>query len=285
MEGSGPCLPKEFLHGQWLQGQAVLLLLWLLGCPVCHKSQLAAVKTEYSLDFQPLQLSKAEGENATFVCNVSKKLTTPILNWYREKNGSQPEKLAAYPKDTLSSHLQDRYHIAIRRDNQTYEMTIVGLRLNDSGRYFCGTINFEMPPVEESDRAELSVTERIVVSTTVRPITPSAPPEKLPWIVVVVPAAVGAVLLLLLLCCVLLVVGSRGQGGAGKAESDKDSLSLKKAEPSVTSVSTVVYGQLDFQRTEVPKQGGAGSCEQTEYATIVFSTEKPASYSSSPHRK
>ncbi|XP_020844689.1 programmed cell death protein 1 isoform X3 [Phascolarctos cinereus] len=190
-----------------------------------------AVKTQYSLGFWPLQLSRAEGENATFVCNVSHRLQVPILNWYREKNGSQPEKLAAYPKDTPSSHLQARYHIAMREDKQTYEMTILGLQMNDSGRYFCGIINFEMPPVEESNRSELTVT------------------------------------------------------GAGKSESNKDSLALKKAEPSVASVSTVVYGQLDFQRTEVPKQGGAGSGEQTEYATIIFPAEKSAFYGSSPHRK
>ncbi|XP_027731507.1 programmed cell death protein 1 [Vombatus ursinus] len=244
----------------------------------------APVKTEYSLGFRPLQLSRAEGENATFVCNVSHRLQVPILNWYREKNGSQPEKLAAYPKDTPSSHLQDRYHIAMRDDKQTYEMTILGLRMNDSGRYFCGIINFEMPPVEESDRSELSVTERIVVSTTTPPFTTPVRPEKFPWIIVVVSVVVGAVLLLLL-CWILFVVEFRGRGGAGNSESDKDSLSLKKAETSVASVSTVVYGQLDFQRTEVPKQGGADSCEQTEYATIIFPAEKPAFYGSSPHRK
>ncbi|XP_068939439.1 programmed cell death protein 1 isoform X3 [Petaurus breviceps papuanus] len=199
------------------------LLLWA--------SRLAPVKTEYSLGFWPLHLLRTEGENATFVCNVSHKSSVPILNWYREKNGSQPEKLAAYPKDTPSSQLQERYHIAMRADKQTYEMTILGLQLNDSGRYFCGIINFEMPPVEESDRSELNVT------------------------------------------------------GADNSQSDKDCLSLKKADPPVVSVSTVVYGQLEFQRTEVPKRGGADSSEQTEYATIVFPAEKPAFYSSSPHGK
>ncbi|XP_036613362.1 programmed cell death protein 1 [Trichosurus vulpecula] len=257
------------------------LLLWA--------SQLVPVKTKYSLGFWPLQLSRAAGENATFVCSVSHKLPFLILNWYREKNGSQPVKLAAYPKDTPSSHLQDRYHIAVLDDNQTYEMTILGLQLDDSGRYFCGIINlemtFEMPPVEESDRSELNVTERIVVSTTTPPFTTPVHPEKFPWIIVVVSVIVGAVLVLLLLFCILFVVEFRDRGGAGNSESDKDSLSLKKAEPSVASVSTVVYGQLDFQKTEVPKQGGADSGEQTEYATIIFPAEKPAFYGSSPHRK
>ncbi|XP_072474917.1 programmed cell death protein 1 [Notamacropus eugenii] len=251
------------------------LLLWA--------SQLAPVKTKYSLGFRPLQLTRTEGENATFICEVHK-LPVLVLNWYREKNGSQPEKLAAYPKDTPSSHLQDRYHIAMLADNQTYEMTILGLQLNDSGRYFCGIINFKMPPVEESDRSELNVTERIVVSTTTPPFTTPEPTEKFPWLIVAISVVVGAVLVLLLLCWILFVE-FRDRGGPGNLESDKDSLSLKKTEPPVTSVSTVVYGQLDFQRTEVPKQGGADSCEQTEYATIVFPAEKSAFYSSSPHRK
>ncbi|XP_068939438.1 programmed cell death protein 1 isoform X2 [Petaurus breviceps papuanus] len=252
------------------------LLLWA--------SRLAPVKTEYSLGFWPLHLLRTEGENATFVCNVSHKSSVPILNWYREKNGSQPEKLAAYPKDTPSSQLQERYHIAMRADKQTYEMTILGLQLNDSGRYFCGIINFEMPPVEESDRSELNVTERIVVSATTPSFTTPVRPEKFPWIIVVVSVAVGAVLVLLPLCWILFRF-CRGRGGADNSQSDKDCLSLKKADPPVVSVSTVVYGQLEFQRTEVPKRGGADSSEQTEYATIVFPAEKPAFYSSSPHGK
>ncbi|XP_051847626.1 programmed cell death protein 1 [Antechinus flavipes] len=253
------------------------LLLWT--------SQQSPVKTEYSLGFWPFQLSRPEGENATFICNVSSKLKTPILNWYREKNGSQPEKLAAYPKDTPSSHLQDRYHIAMKGDKRLYEMTILGLRLNDSGRYFCGIINIETPAVEESGRSELNVTERIMVPTTAPPVTTPAQPEKFPWLIVVIPVAVGAVLLLLMLCWILVVVEFPGRGGAGNSGSNKDAMSMKKAEPCVPSVSTVVYGQLDFQRAEALKQGGTGSDEQTEYATIIFPEEKAAFPGSSPHRK
>ncbi|KAM9031245.1 programmed cell death protein 1 [Sarcophilus harrisii] len=252
------------------------LLLWT--------SQQSPVKTEYTLGFWPLQLSRTEGENATFICNVSSKLKAPILNWYREKNGSQPEKLAAYPKDTPSSHLQDRYHIAMKGHKRFYEMTILGLRLNDSGRYFCGIINIETPTVEESGRSELNVTERIMVPTTAPPVTTQAQSEKFPWLIVI-PVVVGAVLLLLLLCWILVVVEFPGRGGAENSGSNKDAMSPKKAEPCVASVSTVVYGQLDFQRAEALKQGGASSDEQTEYATIIFPEEKSAFPGSSPHRK
>ncbi|XP_074048606.1 programmed cell death protein 1 [Macrotis lagotis] len=268
------------MRPSWVNG-VIFLLVLLLGA-----SHPSSVKTKSSLSFSPLQLSRAEGENATFICNVANEPTVHVLNWYREKNGSQSEKLAGYPKDTPSSPLQDRYHIAMRDDKKTYELTIVGLRLNDSGRYFCGRIsmNLELPSVEESDRSELNVTERIMVSTTTPPFITQVTPENSTWIFVVVSVIVGVVLLLLLLCWVLFVVEFRGRGGAGTSESDKDSLSLKKAEPSIVSVSTVVYGQLDFQRPEGPKQGGADSCEQTEYATIIFPAEKPTFYGSSPHR-
>ncbi|XP_074154018.1 programmed cell death protein 1 [Sminthopsis crassicaudata] len=269
---------KAAMGPSWRNGVifCVGLLFWT--------SQQSPVKTEYSLGFWPLQLSRPEGENATFICNVSNKLKAPILNWYREKNGSQPEKLAAYPKDTPSSHLQDRYHIAMK-DEQVYEMTILGLQLNDSGRYFCGIIIIKPPKVEESDRSELNVTERIMVSTTTPPVTTQVRAKKFPWIIVVISVVVGAVLLLLLLCWILLVVEFWGRGGSGNSGNNKDAMSLKKAEPCVPSVSTVVYGQLDFQRAEALKQGGASSDEQTEYATIIFPEEKPVLPGSSPHRK
>ncbi|XP_016280819.2 programmed cell death protein 1 [Monodelphis domestica] len=262
------------MRPSWGAGAAFcfVLLSWASGP--------SPVKMEYNLGFWPPQLSKAEGENATFVCNVSRELMTSILNWYKEKNGSQPEKLAAYPKDKPSSPLQDRYHIA-KRNGQTYEMTIVGLQLNDSGRYFCGIINFQMPPVKESGWSELNVTERLMDSTTPTPFTTPEALEKFPRIIVVVSIIVGAVLVLLLLCWVLFIVESRGRGGAGNSESDKDSLKVERCAAS-GSASAVVYGQLDFQRPEAPPAGGAECCEQTEYAIIVFPPDKPGG---SPHRK
>uniref|UniRef100_A0A8C5U771 Ig-like domain-containing protein n=1 Tax=Malurus cyaneus samueli TaxID=2593467 RepID=A0A8C5U771_9PASS len=197
----------------------------------------------------PAVLTLPEGDKATFFCNISMENDSGSeyrLNWYKVTNHSQAQKIAEISRNN-SITKTEKYRLT--NHTPVFEIEILNLHKNDSGSFYCGLITFcEPDKVMESNRSQLMVTENL---TWVRRAQPCPVPSPL-W------ACVGA-------------------GGYVCMLDHHDGLTLQKEEkPPVVSISTLDYGELEFQRgqcTPVPFE--TRLVEQTEYATIIFPEQKP----------
>ncbi|XP_025319578.1 programmed cell death protein 1 isoform X1 [Canis lupus baileyi] len=227
------------------------------------------------LTFSPAQLTVQEGENATFTCSLADIPDSFVLNWYRLSPRNQTDKLAAFQEDRIEPGRDRRFRVTRLPNGRDFHMSIVAARLNDSGIYLCGAIY--LPPntqINESPRAELSVTERTLEPPTQSPSPPPRLSGQLQGLVIGVTSVLVGVLLLLLLTWVLAAVFPRATRGACVCGSEDEPL---KEGPDAAPVFTLDYGELDFQwREKTPEPPAPCAPEQTEYATIVF-PGRPAS--------
>ncbi|XP_008136711.2 programmed cell death protein 1 [Eptesicus fuscus] len=216
------------------------------------------------LTFHPLQLTVAEGENATFTCSFSNTSENFVLNWYRMSPSNQTDKLAAFPEDSgQEAHRDQRFRMTRLPNGRDFKMSVLTAQRNDSGIYLCGAIYLRPKmQIQESPRAELTVTERVLELPTERPSPPPRPAGQLQGLVIGVTSVLVGVLLLLLLTWVLAT-----RGGCACRREDQP----QKEGASAGPVLTVDYGELDFQcREKTPEPPIPCVPEQTEYATIVF---------------
>ncbi|NXL86809.1 PDCD1 protein, partial [Alectura lathami] len=248
MEGTLACL-------------CALLLCCSLAMAGCHQ-----------VTFSPATLTRPAGSSATFLCNISMKNNSSSefrLNWYRDTNNSQPQKIAEIsqniPEAKTAKYL-------IFNHNPVFRMEIGNLHQNDSGSYYCGLIAISQPnKVEESNRSQLVVTEALEeTNTTDEPYEEeSRPPDHIKTTLLSILLLVGVVVLLLF--GYLTVTNRRADVQKPPSEN-----TLAEEKPTIVSVSTVDYGVLEFQwdpRSQVTPE--TSTAEQTEYATIVFPEEKP----------
>lgn len=129
-----------------------------------HWSSLHPPETPYRpwspLTFHPLQLTVAEGENATFTCSFSNTSEDFVLNWYRMSPSNQTDKLAAFPEDSGQEARRDqRFRMTRLPNGRDFKMSVLTAQRNDSGIYLCGAIYLRPKmQIQESPRAELTVT-------------------------------------------------------------------------------------------------------------------------------
>uniref|UniRef100_A0A8I3PR61 Programmed cell death 1 n=2 Tax=Canis lupus familiaris TaxID=9615 RepID=A0A8I3PR61_CANLF len=168
------------------------------------------------LTFSPAQLTVQEGENATFTCSLADIPDSFVLNWYRLSPRNQTDKLAAFQEDRIEPGRDRRFRVTRLPNGRDFHMSIVAARLNDSGIYLCGAIY--LPPntqINESPRAELSVTERTLEPPTQSPSPPPRLSGQLQGLVIGVTSVLVGVLLLLLLTWVLAAVFPRATREGG----------------------------------------------------------------------
>ncbi|XP_058521233.1 programmed cell death protein 1 [Ochotona princeps] len=221
------------------------------------------------LTFFPAQSTVPEGANATFTCSFSNTSKHFVLNLYRLSPSNQRHKLAAFPEDRSQPPQDGRFSIIRLPDGSGYLMSVVGVRLNDSGIYLCGAISLHpRTQIKESSHAELRVTERPLELSTAQPSPSPRPPAQLQGLVIGVPSILVGVLLLLLLAWVLVATCSKtAQEAEGATSLDQ----TPKDKPLALPSPTMDYGELDFQwREKTPEPPAACIPEPTEYATIVF---------------
>ncbi|NXU48513.1 PDCD1 protein, partial [Turnix velox] len=225
--------------------------------------------------FSPAALTLPAGDSATFFCNISMENDSGseyILNWYKETNHSQRQKIAEISRNNLKTKTE-KY--LLTNATPAFQIKILNLHQNDSGSYYCGLITFFDPDkVIESNRSHL------VVTAAPEKTNAANEPEMEEGNS---PDLIKAVLLGILLlggAIVLLMFGYltlTHRKGSMIPQGAPDGLSLQQEEkPSVVSVSTVDYGVLEFQLdqcTQMPSK--TQPVEQTEYATIIFPEEKP----------
>ncbi|NXE51760.1 PDCD1 protein, partial [Casuarius casuarius] len=224
--------------------------------------------------FFPAMLTLPAGGSATFFCNISMKSISGLeysLNWYKETNNSQPQKIAEISRNKPPTKTE-KY--LLTNHTPAFKIEILNLHQNDSGSYYCGLIAFFQPDkVIESNRSHLVVTAAPEkTNATDEPQTEEGdPPDHIKAVLVGILLLVGAVVLLIF--GYLTVTYRRG----GKNTLRTLFLALQKEEkPPVVSVPTVDYGVLEFQwdqRTQTPLE--IQPADQTEYATIIFPEEKP----------
>uniref|UniRef100_A0A8C3KMV1 Ig-like domain-containing protein n=1 Tax=Calidris pygmaea TaxID=425635 RepID=A0A8C3KMV1_9CHAR len=228
------------------------------------------------------QLEK-DGGSATFFCNISMENDSGSeysLNWYKEINHSQPQKIAEISRNKPQTKTE-KY--LLTNHTPAFKIEILNLHQNDSGSYYCGLITFFEPDkVVESTRSHLAV--------LMPPVPTQNPMEKWEKIWFLLANAIPGLCIFLLSISLALLGCFRagfgtlckkrtcaGDGGYLYTINCPDRFSLQKEEkPPVVSVSTVDYGVLEFQRdqcTQVPAE--TKPVDQTEYATIVFPEEKP----------
>ncbi|XP_062832999.1 programmed cell death protein 1 [Anolis carolinensis] len=245
---------------------------WLL--LLCCRS---ALLLKPSATFWPTQLNQSTGTTAEFTCNISNaEVFEDSVNWYKFDANKQPGKL-----DTRN---KNKYEIT-RLDTQTFRMKILNLERNDSGVYSCILVaTHSSLGFTESNHGNLTVTE-------IAP-TPGSPEDEyesdhdakenenaghnIPL------AAIGALGLVLVsvlasLCFFLIKVIRRRQE-RGKPHDENAPL---EEEPPAVAVFTVDYGVLEFQARKnarrppfPPPSPKPQPLDQTEYATIIFPTEK-----------
>ncbi|XP_025901037.1 programmed cell death protein 1 [Nothoprocta perdicaria] len=220
----------------------------------------------------PDMLTLPAGGSATFFCNISMENTSGSeysLNWYKETNHSQPQKIAEISRNSPTMKTE-KY--LLTNHTPAFKIEILNLHQNDSGSYYCGLIAFfQSNKVIESNRSQLVVTEAPEKkNTTDEPhIDDGSSPDYT--------KAVLMGILLLAGAAALLVFGyltiTYRRGNAKKTPREN---TATKEKPPVVSVSTVDYGVLEFQRdqhTQAPPE--MQPADQTEYATIIFPEEKP----------
>ncbi|XP_014718131.1 programmed cell death protein 1 isoform X2 [Equus asinus] len=242
----------------WVLLQLGWLPAWLLDSPD---------RPWRPLTFSPARLMVPEGANATFTCSFSNTSEHFVLNWYRMSPSNQTDKLAAFPEDSSQPGRGGRFRVTRLPNGRDFHMSVLAARRNDSGIYLCGAIS--LPPktqINESPRAELTVTERIPEPPTEHPSPPPSPAGQLQGLVVGITSLLVGVLLVLLLACVLTTTFPRAARGACGRSGDEP-----LEGPSAPPTFSVDYGELDFQwREKTPEPPAPCVPEQTEYATIVF---------------
>ncbi|NXE82882.1 PDCD1 protein, partial [Cochlearius cochlearius] len=219
--------------------------------------------------FFPAMLTRPAGDSATFFCNISMEsnsVSEYSLNWYKETNHSQAQKIAEISRNKPQTETE-KYLLS--NHTPAFKIEILNLHQNDSGSYYCGLITFFEPDkVMESNRSHLVVTAAPQkTNATDDPETEeSNPPDHVKAMLLGILLLAGAVVLLIF--GYLTVTYRRGgmipRGG------------FAEEKPPIVSMSTVDYGVLDFQwdkRTQVPTE--TQPVDQTEYATIIFSEDKP----------
>nr|XP_008532656.1 PREDICTED: programmed cell death protein 1 isoform X5 [Equus przewalskii] len=250
----------------WVLLQLGWLPAWLLDSPD---------RPWRPLTFSPARLMVPEGANATFTCSFSNTSEHFVLNWYRMSPSNQTDKLAAFPEDSSQPGRGGRFRVTRLPNGRDFHMSVLAARRNDSGIYLCGAIS--LPPktqINESPRAELTVTERIPEPPTEHPSPPPSPAGQLQGLVVGITSLLVGVLLVVVwalpLLCVCTRVCARPSISHSEAADSPPSLP-KKEGPSAPPAFSVDYGELDFQwREKTPEPPAPCVPEQTEYATIVF---------------
>uniref|UniRef100_A0A663MX84 Ig-like domain-containing protein n=1 Tax=Athene cunicularia TaxID=194338 RepID=A0A663MX84_ATHCN len=216
-----------------------------------------------TLTFFPAMLTVPAGGSATFFCNISMESDSGLeysLNWYKETNHSQAQKIAEISRNKPPMKTE-KY--LLTNHTPAFKIEILNLHQNDSGSYYCGLITFFEPDkVMESNRSHLVVTANAI-------------PGLFVFLLCTVPALLGCFRAGFNICCKKRTCA--GDGGYLWMMNCPYGISLQKEEkPPMVSVSTVDYGVLEFQweqHAQVPPE--TRLADQTEYATIVFPEEKP----------
>ncbi|KFQ52098.1 Programmed cell death protein 1, partial [Nestor notabilis] len=227
--------------------------------------------------FFPAMLTLPAGGSATFFCNISMENDSSSeysLNWYKETNHSQAQKIAEInPQISQINRQMKTEKYLLTNHTPAFKIEILNLHQNDSGSYFCGLITFFEPDkVMESNRSQLVVTaaSEKVNATDEPEMEESNPPDYIKAMLLGILLLVGVVVLLIF--GYLTIMNRRG--GVQKPRSENSPVEEEK--PPVVSVSTVDYGVLEFQRDQhiqVPPE--TSPVDHTEYATIIFPEEKP----------
>ncbi|NWH70728.1 PDCD1 protein, partial [Piaya cayana] len=219
--------------------------------------------------FFPAMLTLPEGGSATFFCNISIENDSGLeysLNWYKETNHSQGQKIAGISWKNRDTNM-DKY--LLTNHTPTFKMEILNLHQNDSGSYYCGLITFfESNKVMESNRSLLVVTAapektNATDDSEMEEINPSDYVNTMLLGILLLAGMVG----LLIFGCLTVMYRKGGM------IPHRGFFSQVEERPPVVSVSTVDYGVLEFQRTQVSPE--TWPVVQTEYATIIFPEEKP----------
>ena len=112
-----------------------------------------------TVTFFPAMLTLPVGSSATFFCNISMESSSGLeysLNWYKETNHSQGQKIAEISRNNPQTKTE-KY--LLTNHTPAFKMEILNLHQNDSGSYYCGLITFFEPDkVMESNRSHLVVT-------------------------------------------------------------------------------------------------------------------------------
>ncbi|NWU68508.1 PDCD1 protein, partial [Pterocles burchelli] len=227
--------------------------------------------------FFPATLTLPAGSSATFFCNISMESDSRseyTLNWYKETNHSQAQKIAEISQKNPPTKTE-KY--VLTNHTPAFKIEILNLHQNDSGSYYCGLITFFEPDkVMESNRSHLLVTEapEKVNATDEPEMEEGNPSDYIKAVLLGILLLAGAVLLLIF---GYLTITYRRGGAPGWMMNCPDGVSLQKEEkPPEVPVPTVDYGVLEFQweqHTQVPPE--TRPVDQTEYATIIFPEEKP----------
>ncbi|XP_030898928.1 programmed cell death protein 1 [Melopsittacus undulatus] len=227
--------------------------------------------------FFPAMLTLPAGGSATFFCNISMENESSSeysLNWYKETNHSQAQKIAEINPQIsqINSQVKTEKYL-LTNHAPAFKFEILNLHQNDSGSYFCGLITFfEDDNVMESSRSHLVVTAapEKVNATDEPEMDKSNSPDYIKAMLLGILLLVGAVVLLIF--GYLTITYRRGDIQKPQSENTP----VKEEKPPVVSVSTVDYGVLEFQcdqHIQVPPE--TSPVDQTEYATIIFPEEKP----------
>ncbi|KAG3275741.1 programmed cell death 1 [Ictidomys tridecemlineatus] len=251
----------------WSLAWAVLQLGWRPGWLLESPNRPSSL-----FSCSPTQLTVQEGANATFTCSFSNWSEHLVLNWYRLSPSKQNIKLASFRSGLSEPGRDPRFRVTQLPSRLDFHMSIISAQHNDSGHYLCGAISLSSKVQIQETTAELRVTDRVRESPTLEPLPahprPSPRPAgQLPGLVVGVTSVLVGVPVLLLLAWVLATTCSTALPEAGGARSKEQPLE----EASEVPVSTLDYGELDFQwREKTPTPEPPASGIHTEYATIVF---------------
>ncbi|NXD69763.1 PDCD1 protein, partial [Eolophus roseicapillus] len=223
--------------------------------------------------FFPAMLTLPAGGSATFFCNISMENDSSLeysLNWYKETNHSQAQKIAEFnPQISQTNSQMKTEKYLLTNHTPAFKFEILNLHQNDSGSYFCGLINFFEPnKLMESNRSQLVVTAapEKMNATDEPEMEESNPPDYNKAMLLGILLLAGAVVLLI--SGYLTITYRRGGMIPCRGHAEE--------KPPVVSVSTVDYGVLEFQcdqHIQVPPE--TSPVDQTEYATIIFPEEKP----------
>ncbi|KAM6063463.1 programmed cell death protein 1 [Chlamydotis macqueenii] len=251
-------------------GSMEVALTCLCTILLCCSPKLAGCR---QVTFFPAMLTLPEGSSATFFCNISMENDSGSeysLNWYKETNHSQAQKIAEISRNNLQTKTE-KY--LLTNNTPAFEIKILNLHQNDSGSYYCGLITFFEPDkVMESNRSHLVVTAAPEkTNATDDPETEEGnPTDHVKAMVLGILLLVGVVVLLIF--GYLTITYRRGDVKKPPSENAP----AKEEKPPAVSVPTVDYGVLQFQCdpcTQVPPD--TRPVDQTEYATIIFPEEKP----------
>ncbi|KAM8804854.1 programmed cell death protein 1 [Eudromia elegans] len=245
--------------------RAALCTVLLCCSPVLVGSQLVTLF--------PAMLTLPAGGSATFFCNVSMESISGFeysLNWYKETNHSQPQKIAEISRN--SPNMKTAKYL-LTNHTPAFKIEILNLHQNDSGSYYCGLIAFfQSNKVIESNRSQLVVTEAPEKkNATDEPhIDDGNTPDYTKAVLMGILLLAGAVVLFIF--GYLTVTYRRGN----VKKTPSENTPTKEEKPPVVSVSTVDYGVLEFQRDQYTQAAPEMQpTDQTEYATIIFPEEKP----------